>query len=305
MDRTNEPPPPRPLAAGIVRLVGLWLVVGAAFKLFAGTPNDLPPVVKDFGSTLSLSIGTTYRIAIAAELVLFALALVRPRLAWLPLAGVLVLFDAILVTQLGSDNCGCFGSKISMPPWLMMAIDSVLLLALLATRPWRIPRGGLPLIALPVLTLCGLVLPWMLDREARSPVPGDEGSTEAAGGLRSYEVLAIDEWVGQDLGETPLAKYMDVYSYYPDALWVLWRSTCDHCAEHLAELAQSESGERFLVLLRLHEPHDTEANRAVYLLPEGAFVQHADLPDTRDWVIQTPSELEVEGFQVIRAQEGL
>ena len=33
-------------------------------------------------------------------------------------------FDAVLLTQLGAENCGCFGTKVSMPPWLMLTIDS-------------------------------------------------------------------------------------------------------------------------------------------------------------------------------------
>ena len=65
-------------AAIVIALTGLWLLAGAIFKLVWGSPNLLPPVLHD----VPLAIGTTYRLAIAVELVLGFLALVRPR--WPP-----------------------------------------------------------------------------------------------------------------------------------------------------------------------------------------------------------------------------
>jgi len=291
-------------APWIVRLVGAWILTGALFKLLAGTPNDLPRVVVDVGKSLSFSVGGTYRTVIAIELALFSLAALRPRWAWPVLTGVLLLFDAILIQQMGSESCGCFGSKITMPPWVMMSIDSALLVVMLVGRPWRAKRGGPPLVLLPVALAISLALPWLLDREAAAPVPAAAGGGGSEA-LRPFVVLDVEDWAGKDLGETPLADYLPVYDYFPDALWVLYRTTCEHCAEHLRHLADTEKGERFLVLLRLREPQDTEANRIVGRMPSGGFVQHAELPESVDWVLQTPGELVVEAFRVVSGAEGV
>ena len=127
------------LGPTVVRLAALWILTGALFKLFVGTPNDLPGAVRDFAASIGVSLTTIFRLAIAIELTISVPALLRPRLLWPLVAAQLAVFCAILVPLAlgGAASCGCFGSKVTIPPWVMFAIDGTLLLALLATRPWR------------------------------------------------------------------------------------------------------------------------------------------------------------------------
>lgn len=289
-------------AASVVRLIGLWILAGAAFKLLWGTPNDLPPVVRD----VPLELGLTYRLAIGIELCVAFLAFLRPRWAWPLTACVLLVFDAVLLTQLGAENCGCFGSKISVPPWLMLAIDSALLVALLVTRPWSaLARGGPNVVMLAGACALGLALPWVLDRQSLpSSIESNDPSQDEPRLGRSWVQLDVESWVGKDVWDTPLARWIDVTSLPLSGLWVLYRNTCDHCAAHLEHLADTEKGERFLTLVRLEEPADTEANRVVMRLPEGDFVQRASLPPTQDYVLTTPGELLLEDGRIVGAREG-
>jgi hypothetical protein len=305
-----RPTPSAPRAPGhlpplVVRVAGLWILAGALFKLFLGTPADLPAPVRDFGADVGLGVGLTYRIAIGIELALAFLALLRPRLGWLPLVLLFAVFDAVLVALVanGAASCGCFGSKIPVPPAVMLAVDSAFLAALLLVRPWRSLADRRPGLAVVALALAAaLVLPWLLDREA-----GGAPLLPVAG-LRSYQALDIERWIGKDIWDTPLAspplsEHIDVNALPPDGLWVLYRWTCDHCKEHLASLARSEQGERMVVLLRLVEPIDTPENRVVVEMPSGDFVVHAELPPTFDYMIQTPGELLLEGGRIVRAVE--
>ena len=308
MTEPNDRHPLGRAAAFVIALTGLWLLAGAVFKLFWGSPNLLPQVVRD----VPLALGTTYRLAIAAELVLAMLALFKPKWGWPLLVGALLLFDVILTTQIsaGAENCGCFGNKLSISPWVMLAIDSALLLGILATRPWSSLSGkGLPAVPTVILAAALASIPWLYNREVAPAAPEGGGETTENGGGEAqqggYLILDLDSWVGKDLSETELADYMDVYATPPDATWIIYRATCDHCAEHLSQLTDSEIGQRYLVLCQLKEAHDTDENRSVHRMPEGDFVTHVEMPDTIVYVVTTPGELDVEGFVVVRGEQGV
>lgn len=298
--------PRRPLAATAVRLGALWIAAGACFKLFQGTPNDLPASVIEMSG---LSIGLTYRLAIAIELSVAFVACLQPKWAWLPLAGAFVVFDVILIGMLGEDSCGCFGSSVTLKPETMLAIDTALLVLLLVTRPWGMARRRVSGLLVAASAAVGVALPWIFDREVRLP----EGELTAVNSDGTIETvpenawleLDIESWVGKSLYDTPLATYLDLGSVVPDGLWVLYRDTCDHCAKHLAELATSEVGERYITLVRLAERTDNEANRVVHLMPEGGFVQRLELPDSMTYFIQTPGEMIVENDVVVSAEEAV
>ena len=163
---TNAPSRSKsPLAIAWIGLIGAWILAGGLFKLFLGTPADLPRVVREF----PLELGLVYKLAITAELAIGSLALLKPRWGWLPALSLLFVFDVVLTTQIagGEASCGCFGGSITVPPWAMLAIDSVLLLGLLATRPWSaFGPGAHPLIASGALAVA-LVLPWPFDRQVK------------------------------------------------------------------------------------------------------------------------------------------
>lgn len=332
----TDPAPKSPfLPAVAVRVAAGWILAGALFKLLQGTPNDLPEVIKD----LPLELGLTYKLAIAAELALSVLAILRPRLAWPLLAIVYLVFEYVLFTQIsaGEAECGCFGSKIPLKPIHMVSIDSVLLIFMLLSRPWRL-RGGAKLALVVPLMAIGAALPWILDREATapreraqdvaSPAANEGASTGATGvgakqsepkagtsaapdpkaeGLPEYVILSMDDMHGKLIDDTKLADWLedDVSTLPIDGLWVLWRWTCSHCAEHLEHLANNPPDVPFLTLVRLKEEIDSDANREVYTKPMGANVIETSLPAEVDWVIETPAELELEAGIVVRAEDGV
>lgn len=285
-------------------VIGTWVFTGAAFKLFWGTPALLPEVVRN----LPLELGLTYKLAIGIELAIVAIALAKPRWGWLLQAALLLVFDAVLTTQIaaGAESCGCFGSKFSMPPWVMMVIDSALLAGLLLAKPWKnLGTGANPIVPV-ALAAVGLALPWFHDREVR------QGEVVADGEPVEGRWIELDlaKWVGQDiwatpLGQAPLNQYLDVNQLPLDGLWVFWRATCEHCAKHLEELAHSEHGERLITLLQIEERHDTLGNRVVHVLPDGNFVRSARLPASISYLITTPGELVLEGGKVIAGAEGV
>jgi hypothetical protein len=291
----------RPGFARTALAVGaLWVLAGALFKLFLGTPADLPSPVKE----LPLELGVTYNLAIGAELFVVSLALLRPRSGWVLLATLFVAFEVVLAIQLarGETRCGCFGSKLSLHPAAMMAIDSAMFLALVASQPWRARSAKQPPLALAAAVAAAVVaLPWFLDRELGSlTIDGQPGTPG-----RAWVALDLADWEGQELVDTPLARWIDPTQVPPDALWIFWRWTCEHCRDHFNRLAESERGERFLVLVRLREPVDTQGNRTIERMPEGDFVFQLELPDSLDYVIQTPGELEVREWRVVRGEEAV
>lgn len=291
-------------------LVSAWVLLGAVFKLFWGTPALLPKPVIANGERLGFDLGLTYRVAIGLELAIVAVALTRPRLGWWALAALLVVFDLVLTAQIaaGETQCGCFGASFSPSPKVMLALDTALLVFLLATRPWSSARRGLPL-AIPVaLAAVGLALPWFFDRELKPTLTVDGQDVEVQDG--DYLVLDLENWVGKDiwdspLGQPPLSASIDVNALALDGLWVFWRADCDHCKDHLAEMKTKEQGQRLLVLVQLEQKTDTLANRVVHELPDGNFVQHATLPASIQYVLSTPGELLLEAGKIVAAKEAV
>ena len=178
----------------------------------------------------------------------------------------------------------------------MLLVDGALLVALLAQRPWREWRLTFPRSAI-VASAIALILvsaPWVLDREARA----------APASLPGYVVLDVESWVGKEVADTDLAPFIDVSAMPSEGLWVFYRHTCEHCAEHLFELAATDEGERPITLLRIVDEGDTEENRVVQLLPEGEHVTMVELPIDVDWVVTTPAEFELEAGRIVSAREG-
>jgi hypothetical protein len=307
---TDEPQIPalaRALSPWIVRLIAAWILTGALFKLFLGSPKDLPGVVLE--TLRAIDLGTKYNLIIGVELVAALVAFTKPRWAWGLLAAILLVFELALARQIsaGDASCGCFGSRITMPPEVMLAIDTALLLALVWSRPWTALAGNrLPRLVPLVGSALLMALPWLLDRELSGDVTGvgPDGQRESLVPGRPWVELDVASWVGQDVLSTPLARFTDLTALPDTGLWILYRHTCEHCRDHLNELAETEQGARMIALIRLRESKDTEANRVIERVPEGDFVVHAELPDTTDYVVTTPADLEVEGYVVRSGREG-
>ena len=273
-------------AVVVTRLAGLWVLAGAIFKLLWGNPADLPLIVQE----LPPDLGLTYRVAIAAELSVGLLALLKPRWAWLLLIALLVLFNIALVTQIqaGAESCGCFGEKIPVPPAVMLGIDTAILLLLIVSRPWEsMGRDAVNDLVLIVVLTLALPLPWILDRESKS---GDTGNTPGV----AWTELKVKDWSGRRLADTDLAQWVDTSKLPDDGLWLFWRDSCEVCADVLLRMEGEEWGLRPVVLIHLPEGELAEDQRKVHRLPDAPHVHKLELPADRDWLLVTPGVLVVE-----------
>lgn len=250
----NTPTKRGTVAQDIVRLASLWVAAGALYKLFAGSPNDMPPQLTDLLGARGIPSALFFRLAITVELLVVILCLFRPRMGWIFLSLLFVLFDALLfpLVQGGAESCGCFGGTIKIEPLHMMITDTVLLIAVLASRPWSgIPKQVFfPLV--PVL-LAGVSAwaPWHLIKtegtlppkqprvEADEPeTTGDDtsssGTTDAAAeepDPAGAEEPAGGEGEDANSGSQPeqpaeqpaedvgLASVLDFYEFQPET-WV-------------------------------------------------------------------------------------
>lgn len=305
------------LAEFIVRVAGAWLLLGALAKLFVGTPKDLPQLVHDL---TPFDIDLTFRLVIGVELAIVCVAFLRPKLAWPVIAALLVFFDFVLASQMkaGAESCGCFGATIKVSPYLMLAIDSVLLLALLATQPWsKIRRPG---VSVPIVGVCAALLflvPWIVIRDPAPPPPhaagGAPAATTSAGGPAAggatvdkgkprWVTLKPDTWIGKSIFDIPeLVQWTETDKLPVDGKLVLWRQACTHCKEHLAKMASADDGSQPIVLLQIRD--DLKDTAIVDLLPSGPHVVKIQFPDDLQFVITTPWEVEVKSGSVTAAAQ--
>jgi len=287
-----------PLAAIATRLVASWVLVGATLKLLHGSPADLPQLVRD----LPLGASLTFKAAVALELVVGAFALLRPSRGWLPLLLLLLAFLGVLAVQVaqGAPSCGCFGAALVITPVVMLGVDGAVTLLLLVARPWRLSPGEAeaPLVLAGALALCLVALPILLDREAR---PGDAGGV---GGLRPYANLELEGMKGERLATTRLYAWLSEDQRIQDGIIVIWRASCEICAEHLDNLASREEGDREVVLLEMPKEREDEKH-VVERKPFGAFVHESPLPASVIWDVTPPVHIEVEDGIVTKVLQGL
>ncbi len=285
------------LPAIITRLVGLWILAGAFLKLLYGTPADLPDVILK----LPLRAGLLLQLAIAVELLVGGLALLRPSRGWLPAKVLTGIFLVVLITQVvgGEESCGCFGTAVTISPLVMLIIDGIAFALLVLVRPWRLERdkGELPWALTALLLLGSLTLPWILDREATT-----EDVVTGGGSADAWIELDVASWRGQPLEETSLYPLLQPEQRLEEGVIILWSATCPVCAEHLENLALGELS-HLLVLLELPVEAGDTSDVHVRSLPTGPGVQTSKLPAAK-WFVTAPVHVEVKGGKVIKALEG-
>lgn len=280
-------------AAVVVRLAGLWILAGAVAKLFLGTPKDLPEQVRQL---TPFGLDLTFHLVIAVELAIVCLAWLKPRLAWPVVLALFAFFDFILVSQLmaGAESCGCFGATIKVSPWVMLGVDSVLLVSLLASRPWSSIAGpGLPIAALGAGVVVSFALPWVI---IQSPT----ATTTTDGQGPRYVIWEPEKWLNRSIYEIEdLTRWIKPEAFPTDGRVVIWRQGCEHCAAHLRVIAEKDDQTQPILLVQIRD--DMKDGRAVDLMPQGAHVTTAELPENQEVVLQTPWELRIEGGMVTAA----
>ncbi|MCP5023485.1 MAG: hypothetical protein GY930_17160 [bacterium] len=284
-----------------------WLLMGALLKLLKGNPTDLPPTILGLSP---LSAYDTFRGAIAIELCIVAVALIWPRLGWMCLTAIYVVFLGLLsqLIQAGATHCGCDGGYLNLTPWMMLAIDGTLLALMLISQPWkRLPKTGKPVlraITLAPIFALAFFLPWTLFIEVIIPpreVDANGTSTVVGTGTeidtRGHYMFDIASWEGQLIYDIDLATLTNPADSIMDLPLpvhvVLYRKSCDHCQEHITELATSPQGDTLIALVRIPEIDDADANDVIELKPEGHFPIELVILE-RGYGCPTPSSFDVD-----------
>lgn len=277
------------LAALAVRLAALWLLTGALFKLFAGSPKMIPELVL---SSSPFSWTLTYQIAIAIELSIVCVAVLKPHRGWIPITAIFGVFMALLIvmTLEGKASCGCMGDTIKIHPAIMLAIDGALLIFVLATKPWQhLAPPGLSTLLVIVGVFASIALPWIVVRPEQGALT--PGNPTAAPG-RVYISMEPEKWSGQSIYDIEeFTRVVPLDKIPSDGRIVLWRQHCDVCAKHLREMA-SETVTTPILLVQVMD--DLSSSRAVDLMPTGGHVTEVQLPPG-EGLFTTPIEIRVEG----------
>lgn len=291
-----------------VYLAAAWLVTWALMKLFVGSPQSLPDTVR---SMSPFDAELTFRLAIALELSIFCLAVLKPHLGWLPLSALFAFFVALLVPMVasGAESCGCGGGSIKMKPILMLSVDAALLLAMLLSRPWkRLSGPGLSSIALVIGFAISCAAPWLLIHSAGSgdaPIVVDPstGEVTSGGSKVRYIELHPTAWNGQAVYDlTELTPWIPSELLPIEGSIVFWRQGCDVCATHLREIAANNDATKQILLVQVRD--DLKSGRSVDALPEGGNVTSHALPENLEFILTTPCEVTVQGGLVTHVKTG-
>ena len=265
------------------------------------------------------SVYETFRAAITVELCIAAIALIWPRIGWFLLTAIYVVFLALLgkLVAAGAESCGCLGSTITIKPWQMMAIDGVILALLLWSRPWkRLGKTSKPLLrvlALAPIFVIALYWPKVKFNEVtfdddsdtdQEQVANEDQPEELQGDFYMFDPIT---WEGQVIYDIDLMSFgsppgsMD--NMPSPALVVLYRKSCEHCQQHIADLAMNPPTDKAVVLVRVPEKDDASIIDIIDVKPDGAIeFELQELP--RGYGIATPTSFEIDmGFMINNVQE--
>ena len=280
---------------------------------------------------LGLDAATTYRGAITIELWIVATAVIKPRVGWLLLVLQYVIFLAILVQLMiaGAEHCGCFGGTVDVKPWQMALVDGSLLVGLLASRPWlRLPvqmGHWISIAALAVSFGVAAWAPYHFFTTADAPVlvvsteQGQETTQDTGDGtqdpdqpastqpeedplepttptLPDFAELRPESWEGTDIGSLDLARWLTegadmMYMVPPGGRVILYRRSCDVCAEHLSELAMNPDPSVPIALIRIPDA-DESVTSVVDVLPEAVWSGEL-FHLKKGYAIQTPQSFDI------------
>lgn len=307
------------VASAVIRLVALYLLIGAGAKFIWGRPTDLPTPIQILVANLPLSLTQTFRLILSVEFGLALWGLLRPRRAWIGLVAVLAAFLGVLVIQMnaGETTCGCFGAKVTIPPLVMFGIDATLLAAIWVVAPWQAfrktaqaeetaaetaesQRSGSLTTGLAIVTIVlAAALPWIDGAtQGRISRGGGAGGWALPDDLPDFVELQPSSWLGSRVPETELSIWVDPALVPPTCTIVIYRHTCGHCADHLDRLAESPGDRKFVLVEVPSATMEFGFESKIRNTPPATEVR---LPVGVEWAITTPWEIAVEDGLVVHA----
>jgi hypothetical protein len=271
----------------VVRLLlGISLLAAAGLKVAddgAETAYGFGPFASGHGRLAQVEVeaflGSWLLVGLAAD-VLRVVAMLF--FAGLTAASLFLVMD-------GQESCGCFGARLSVPPWYTAAGDALAVAALLFWRPgdngaarrahWLLRRSwSLPALV-PGAAIGGMVLTAGWAAEGRWP--GD--------GRPSFR--HPENWTGKRL---PLLPYIDIGGELEHGRWlvVFYRQGCPKCDKAIAEYrerARAAARDPRMARVAFVEvtPHGNAAPEMI-ALPESPW-RHGAVPAAMTDPIATPA----------------
>ncbi len=325
----------------IIRLAGAWLLVGSIAKTFVGTPAELPqPILASDLDPLLVIV-----VAIVIESFAGIVALIAPRVGWMLVMPILVGFLTLLTLHVrsGAGTCGCFGGSLAIPAWLVLTVDGALLAGTLFTVAraglWRRATLASALPTAVVSAVLGMVTAmasgWYGDHrlaafrgaESRAamvtPSPSIELTTpievplvsaptppswRLPDSLPETVLLRPIQWINKPLAATELGRWTDTSAFPRDATLILYYLSCNHCADHLRDLAERQAAQPAssptYVLVQLPTPVAYTGTLFVDRLPTHAA--QVVLPQlSKGWVITPPWDVTIKNGVVVKAERVL
>ncbi len=305
-----------------------WVLTGALFKLTEATPKNLPPkTILAFAGRAGIDLYVMLATLVGIEFLAVAIMLMVARLARPVAIFMLSIFCLVLIAEMVQGNvksCGCLGN-VEMPPWLMLAVDGSLLLAVLAFDPSSLYRASEPRwpVVAAILAAAGgfywsftSILPAFRDRPAEAhPRPIGEGGAGAnpgapAGQEQSSYWFARDvaPWVGKPWREVDLLTFVSPppsgLDASPGTRYVVFYSrTCDHCEEMFNEDLTDPALARMVTAVEIPDSPVLMTSRNAWIMPVTG-VEHRQLPLGREWIMTSPLTIAVTDGVVTCAEEG-
>ncbi len=202
----------------------------------------------------------------------------------------------------GEVSCGCFGS-VQVHPWYTFSLDSVAVVTLLRWRPEVRQFSGWIRETGPSWRLATVLTVWLLVGlpGAWSMTSFEAASVNAEGdflGDGQIVVLEPETWVGKRF---PLLGHVDIGDSLADGQWIvlLYHHDCPHCQDvlpHYELLAQATPDGPAATGVALSElpPFGSHGETTTAESP-----LHGRLAETKDWFVQTPTEIQLDRGTVI------
>jgi len=257
------------------------LLVAAVLKV--GQALVSPETDDPAGSWPSFILTVT---ALEAFLGMWMLAGIQPLAARIAALLLFSVFTGVSVAKGvgGADSCGCLG-VFAVNPWGMAAVDGIVILLLLSTRPPRhILLTRIVGASIAAVTVVAIVA-WIQSAASQS---GNDGIIDLPGNI---VVLTPESWIGK---YCPILHRLGEASELSRGQWraVLYHHDCERCRDVLARSeATTQQTLRSAERVALIEVPPFGGKHGFD--PASGFAAHFRLSNSWHWVVVTPTELDL------------
>jgi hypothetical protein len=303
-------------------IVPLWVLAGAAFKLYERTPSNLPSGIRAVAKLAAIDLNFLMRVLIGLELFAVGVMVFRPRVARLMAIFMLSCFVAILIWEMFRQElkCGCFGS-LPVQPWQMLIVDGSLLLGVILfgpnagqpSKPQIVPHRSraLAIGTMVALLVGGLGISFGVPnppkKEQAVVVSADPTINPSPAPIpNSWYTRDMEAWMGKPWRELEIFQLMPRWPKDMDTgkrYVVFYSRTCEHCQAMLQhDLVIPLDAP--VTAVEIPQSRDVVTAPDAWPMPSLAHVELLTLPLGCSWIITPPLAVTVVDGKVTCANEG-